>query len=160
SGMAAAGDPQSGGGKGKKGPPRGFARPTLSKGIGCGRPDGWWAPPTKPTSEICPAFYCRRLTARQLADTAIAQPLWPVIAQPIAPTPERPLQHPSISAVSSATARPAHAARATLRNASAVPLQALPPGPIPAPFSALKPDHALPEPNSSRGAALSVPRTC
>jgi hypothetical protein len=34
-----------------------------------------------------------------------------------------------------ATARPAHAARATPRNASAVPLAALLPGPFPAPFS-------------------------
>ena len=82
--------------------------------------------------------YCRRLTARQLADTAIAQPLWPVIAQPIAPTPERPLQHPSISAVFSATARPAHAARAALRNASAVPLAAPPPGPSPPLFGRFK----------------------
>ena len=50
---------------------------------------------------------------------------------------------------------------AALRNASAVPLAAPPPGPFPTPFSdALKPDHALPEPNSSRVAALSVPRTC
>ena len=113
----------------------------------------------RPVGSIRP--YCRRLTARQLADTAIAQPLWPLIAQPIAPTPERPPQHPSVSAVSSATAHPAHAARAALRNASAVPLAALPPGPFPAPFSdASKPDHALPEPNSSRGTALSVPPTC
>ena len=37
----------------------------------------------------------KRQRCRQLVHTAIAQPLWPLIAQPIAPTPERPPQHPS-----------------------------------------------------------------
>jgi hypothetical protein len=50
------------------------------------------------------------------------------------PTPEQPLQHSSMSAVSSATARHAHAARTALRNASAVPLAAPPPGPLRRPF--------------------------
>src|SRR5205814_1663523 len=46
-----------------------------------------------------------------------------------APTP------PASPPLRPATARPAHAARATPRNASVVPLAALPPGPFPAPLS-------------------------
>jgi hypothetical protein len=36
----------------------------------------------------------RRPTARRFADPAIEQPLRPLIAQPVAPAPERPLRHP------------------------------------------------------------------
>jgi hypothetical protein len=45
-------------------------RPSI--GTGCDRQYDWWSRSTKPTGETYPACYCRRVTARQLADTAIA----------------------------------------------------------------------------------------
>jgi hypothetical protein len=65
-----------------------------------------------------------------------------------------------MSAVSSATARHAHAARTALRNASAVLLAAPPRGPVRRPFpDGFKTGSRATEPNGLRVAALSVPRT-
>src|SRR5207248_3013218 len=62
----------------------------------------------------------RRPAARRPADPPIAQALRPLIAQPVAPTPERPLRDPSISAASPCDSSP---------------LAALLPRPFPAPLS-------------------------
>jgi hypothetical protein len=136
-------------------------RPSI--GTGCDRQYDWWSRSTKPTGETYPACYCRRVTARQLADTAIAHnrsgPSSPSRSRQ---TPERSLQHPSISTVSSATARPAHGPpEQPFETHLPYPLQHLHPDPPPPPFSdAFKTGSRATEPNSSGVAALSASRTC
>ena len=55
-----------------------------SIGTGCDRQYDWWSRSTQVDQWDRPGpFFSRRLTARQLADTVIAEPLWPLIARPI-----------------------------------------------------------------------------